>query len=227
LFAKDERLATILSSMKTSYDSVMFGKLVENLPPGFAKAVSHLIRRGHVAAWQEYAEHPRLGPAEKESVFRVMRRGLIETDYRETSNSFGLEASVEALCVFDDANVYTKVRAGRFIFSCHHVEAGALPRFANYRKQNKSVNQFLEQLLLFPDETIDRGSPIYAYFLHSSDPANKHEVGEIRVTVPAAESGGAICSYPIGDLIDAQTGSAIARSDEDLQITRKGEQQAG
>jgi hypothetical protein len=214
--------------MKISNDRVMFGKLVENLPPGFAKAVSQLIRRGHVAAWQEYAEHPGLGAAEKENVFRVMRRGLIETDYRETSNRFGLEVSLETLCVFDEANVYTKVRAGRFIFSCHHViEAGALPRFAHYRKQNKAVNQFLEQLLLFPDETIDRDSPIYAYFLHSSGPANKHEVGEIRVTVPAAESGGAICFYPIGDLIDAQTCSVIARSDEDLPITRKSEKQVG
>jgi hypothetical protein len=213
--------------MKTTKDSVMLVELATNLPTGFPRAIARMIGSAYTEAWLECKDQPRLGAFEKENVFPHLRRGIIETMLRELTKKQGLEHSVEILSL-SEGNAYTRVRSGRIVFSVHHVDqySGPTPRFANYRKQNSVVNLHVEQFMLIKDH-IDRDKPIYAYFVHTTNPDNKHQLGEIHITVPGCERMDSICSYEITELIAAQQGDKkIVKTDEDLDIRRKSEEEA-
>lgn len=205
----------------------MLAELAANFPFGFPKSLARLIGRSYPEAWLECKDQPRLGAFEKENVFPHLRRGIIETGFRELAKSARLEHDVEVLSL-SQGNSYTKVRSGRVVFSVHHVDqyTGPMPRFAHYRKQNSVVNLHVEQFMLLED-FIDRDQPIYAYFVHTTNPDNKHQLGEIHITVPASERMDSICSYDITELIAAQQiDKKSTKSDDDLDIRRKEDEEA-
>jgi len=212
--------------MKTTKDSVMLAELAANLPIGFPRALARLVGSAYNEAWLDCKDHARLGAFEKENVFPHLRRGIIETMLRELTKKYSLEHEVEIL--LSEGNAYTKVRSGRIVFSVHHVDqySGPTPRVANYRTQNSVVNLHVEQFMLIEDY-IDRDKPIYAYFVHSTNPDNKHQLGEIHISVPASERRDSICAYDITELIAAQQpDKKIVKPDEDLPIKRKTEEKA-
>src|SRR5205809_6364513 len=117
--------------MKTTKDSVMLAELAVNLPLGFPRALARLIGGAYNEAWLECKDQPRLGAFEKENVFPILRRGIIETMLRELTNKYSLEHEVQILSL-SEGNAYTKVRSGRIVFSVHHVDqyTGPIPRVA-------------------------------------------------------------------------------------------------
>jgi hypothetical protein len=214
--------------MNTNKDSVMLAELAANLPKGFPKALARMIGSVYVSAWNECKEL-RLGAWEKENVFPILRRAMIETELRQLAERHSVEHESHILSQ-TTANSYTKFRSGRIVFSVHHVDLymGPLPRFAHYRNQNSVVNLHVEQFMLFTDH-IDRDQPIYVYIVHSTNPDNKHQLGEIQVAVPASERMDSVCSYEIADLIRAQEAGKPRRtdqSDDDIDIRPLDDEQA-
>lgn len=211
--------------MKPASDLVMLAELARHFPKGFLKTVSAGIRRSYPQAWDEVANNPLYRDDDiKESVYPIVRRGIIETTVRTAAAQFDLSFDVHALSE-SKANSYTRVRAGRFVLTCHHIASFMpLPRYAVYRKNNAAVNFYLEQGQLDLGDILseDKESDIYVYCLHTTNSANKFTCGDIVVKAPGSDRAGVICSYDISEVMEAQAAPMFSRaSNDDLLIIPK------
>ena len=173
---------------------IMRDVLVEELPGSFVKSIMDDIRRAYREAAVHWEDSPLLGDAERRNIAPHLRRGLIETKFRERALDSGLIATVEKTAT--QSVEYTVVKAGIVDLTISKTGGkSCLPDTCDFRNQRSDANDMLHQQQLFPmsvdqPKDQDNANSVYAIITHGPAPHSSSEVGFINIGFPNPELNG-------------------------------------
>ncbi len=191
--------------------------LINDLPPGFVRALYERMERIYPEAYTSMYNDPMLGKDQAGYSLGYYRRGVAETVLDETAQEYGLR--VETVQPEGGGCKHVRVSSEKFSFTMCHVHSRAgFPQHSESREQSSQINEHLQQRSLLPSEPKEEvdSDVMFGVIVHTESMGRKDVFGDMHIGFPNVEFSDWL-EEPIDfrDLIDLQ--QQLFQEQKDLQ----------